>query len=37
MSGGCGTNWFNESISFADKADQDWRVSSFGLGNLGKP
>ena len=35
MSAGLGTNWYNIPVSFVDRSNSDYRVSSFGLGNLG--
>lgn len=37
LSGSVGSNWYNKSVSFADQPAQDYRLSSFGLGNLGTP
>jgi len=35
--GAMGTNWINESVSFVDAANQDYRISSLGLSNKGIP
>ncbi|MDB4106850.1 PKD domain-containing protein [Bacteroidia bacterium] len=37
LSSSHGTNWYNKPVAYADRAAQDYRLSSFGLGNVGKP
>jgi PKD repeat protein len=36
MTSAFGRNWYNESVGFADRANGDYRVSSFGLCNAGR-
>ena len=37
LTGAFGSNWYNIPVSFVDRANEDYRISSFGLCNLGKP
>ena len=37
MSSGFGTNWHNQPVQFVDRDNCDYRMSSFGIGNLGVP
>ncbi len=37
MSSGFGTDWLNESVAYVDRSTQDYRMTSFGIGNLAKP
>ena len=37
MASGFGTDWINESVQYVDRANQDYRMTAFGIGNLGKP
>jgi PKD repeat protein len=37
MVAGFGTDWINESVAYVDRSTQDYRMTAFGIGNLGKP